>query len=632
MSDFLQRSSAGSFYVNAGTETVVDPFGPPLMQNQLLDQLRGCDQLVQLDFRYAKIVQGASKMPWNMVWAARNQDEPVSDADLAELRDLAWNEIIKKRYLPSLSGTATVGETTASMLEIVRDMNLQRRRFQIMGLHEQVEACEIHLVLQLCQAGILFSDRYRVMANRFRRHEKLFEAFGLAVGAFVCASAPFTLGSGMARYERDLQYEYRKNATALFVWVLQQNMAGLDATAVLDEDYVARISRLIVVWPDDDDGRKKKKRIGFEASKKDDDGGSARINMLLDAVAVAQGDADKARMETERINIRIDGWQKSSEDKIEKERANMRSEITEKAAEVQTELRGVVSGQIGELRTQLQIDHRVDVARIEGQITEISSRLRAMGESHVQRSERRPENIEAERMGRFGQLERDIELRLIATETNIRARLEQTELEMKQRLTAQIESELQGRLGDTERRVMGPASSETRPGKNELTDVSTDDLYHTIEQFETDVISLKEEIAEMQLRLNETTDNFEEITDGLAAQIEPLKTERGGLDTDFHTQIKEIVESDNFMSMLNDQIQAIVNRKVANLQRRAVSDGQAAGAVNDTASIITRLQTIEDFLSITGGDEATDPVFGPPLPPLGDAKFPSNPPPSDGST
>jgi hypothetical protein len=100
------------------------------------------------------------------------------------------------------------------MLEIVRDLNLQRRRFQIMGLHEQVEASEIHLVLHLCQAGLIRTDKYRITANRFRRHDKLFEAFGLAVGAFVCASAPFTLGAATTRYERDLQYEYKKHTTA----------------------------------------------------------------------------------------------------------------------------------------------------------------------------------------------------------------------------------------------------------------------------------------------------------------------------------------------------------------------------------------------------------------------------------
>ena len=332
-----------AFYVNSSLETVVDPYSPPVIQNQLLDELRKCDKLVQLDWRYAKIVQGASKMPWNMVWAARNQDDPVSDTDLAELKDLAWNEVIKKRYLPSIPGTLTVGETTASMLEMVREMNLQRRRFQIMGLHEQVEACEIHLVLHLCQAGILHSDRYRVIANRFRRHERLFEAFGLAVGAFVCASAPFTLGAAMARYERDLQYEYKKNVTALFVWVLQQNMGGFDAVMLMDEDYVARIARLIIVWPGEDS--KKGKRIGFAKKTKkggdddddDDDNGDLR-NMMLSSIGIAQNDADKAWAGVIKLTERVDYGEKLWGSELETHKTQVEKELSIHQRQVENDL------------------------------------------------------------------------------------------------------------------------------------------------------------------------------------------------------------------------------------------------------------------------------------------------------
>ncbi len=75
-----------------------------------------------------------------MIWAARNQDELVNDTDLAKLKSLAWNEFIQKRYLPAITGGQSPASAASSMLEIVREMNLQWRRFQIMGLHEQVEA------------------------------------------------------------------------------------------------------------------------------------------------------------------------------------------------------------------------------------------------------------------------------------------------------------------------------------------------------------------------------------------------------------------------------------------------------------------------------------------------------------
>ena len=217
------------FYVNAAVEVVLDPQTRPTVQNTLLAELQRCEELVQRDYRYAHLVAGSSKMPMAMIWSVRNQDELVNDADLATFKDLAWTEFVKKRFLPSVA-EASVCASAASMLEIVRDMNLQRRRFQIMGLHEQVEASEIQLVLHLCQAGIVRTAEYRKTANRFRRSDRTHEAFGLAVGATVCATAPLTLGAATPRYERDLQYEYRKNAIALLVYVLQQNQgdAGLE--------------------------------------------------------------------------------------------------------------------------------------------------------------------------------------------------------------------------------------------------------------------------------------------------------------------------------------------------------------------------------------------------------------------
>ena len=347
-------SNGSLFYVNAGLETIVDPLGPPVIQNQLLDELRKCDHLVQLDLRYAQMVAGASKMPMNMIWVARNQDEPVSDTDLAAFKDLAWNEFVKKRYLSSVAGTSTVSDTAASMLEIVREMNLQRRRFQIMGLHEQVEASEIHLILHLCQAGILRTDRYRTTANRFRRHDKLFEAFGLAVGAFVCASAPFTLGAATTRYERDLQYEYKKNATALFVYVLQQNNLGMNAPA-LEEDYVARIARLIVVWPDDED--QTKRRIGFTKGKKkkedddDDDDGDFRSELVLSSIATAQDQAERANKLAIKTNAEILSQHEIFVQKLEAKAIEMKNELVSGLAEGQRGIRDIVTEQINSVRT-----------------------------------------------------------------------------------------------------------------------------------------------------------------------------------------------------------------------------------------------------------------------------------------
>ena len=149
----IVQMNGGVFYTDQTTEIIVDTHFPNPMpsQNLLLDSLRRCNDLVQRDMRYAHLVAGASKMPMNMIWTARNQDELVNDTDLAKLKDMTWNEFIQKRYLPAITGGNSLSSTASSMLEIVREMNLQRRRFQITGLHEQVEASEIQLVLHLCQ-------------------------------------------------------------------------------------------------------------------------------------------------------------------------------------------------------------------------------------------------------------------------------------------------------------------------------------------------------------------------------------------------------------------------------------------------------------------------------------------------
>lgn len=321
----LTQMNGGVFYTDSTVETLIDtrlPTPPPL-QNLLVDSLRWCNDLVQRDMRYAHLVAGASKMPMGMIWAARNQDELVNDSDLAKLKSLAWNEFIQKRYIPALSSSSgqSFAGAASSMLEIVQEMNLQRRRFQIMGLHEQVEASEIQLVLHLCQAGILrptasTHGEYRSLANRFRRHDRFYEAFALAVGAFVCSSAPFTLGAATTRYERDLQFEYKKHTTALFVYVLKQHLGALDEAGVYDEDYVLRISRLIVVWPSGgggggggfsggDDGGDGDDRGGHRTSSRDrpplqsipdvqPSQGKESGNGLLDAVVAAQTMAERA--------------------------------------------------------------------------------------------------------------------------------------------------------------------------------------------------------------------------------------------------------------------------------------------------------------------------------------------------
>ena len=291
--------NGGSFYTSTESEVLIDPFvSPPQMQSQLTGELTRYEDLVRRDFRYAHLVAGASKMPMNMIWVSRNQGGDVNDQDLAALRDVAWTEFVKKRFLPSVAEGSSVAEAAASMLEIVRSMNLQRRRFQIMGLHEQVEASELQLVIHLCQAGLLHTGDYRVTANRFRRHDKFFEAFALAVGAFVCSSAPFTMGVATTQLNRSLQFEYKKQTTALFVYVLQENRSLVNQTGFgFDEDYVARIARFIIVSQDDST------TAGQLPPPKDEGGSSSRTETFIrGALESVQRQADRV----ERLAAQMD--------------------------------------------------------------------------------------------------------------------------------------------------------------------------------------------------------------------------------------------------------------------------------------------------------------------------------------
>lgn len=369
------------FYVNSATEVVLDPQTRPTVQNTLLQELRKCEELVQRDYRYAHLVAGSSKMPMTMIWAVRNQDELVNDTDLATFKDLAWTEFVKKRFLPSVS-ESSVCASAVSMLEIVRGMNLQRRRFQIMGLHEQVEASEIQLVLHLCQAEIIRSDDYRKTANRFRRADRIHEAFALAVGATVCATAPLTLGAATARYERDLQYEYRKNAIGLLVYVLKKNAGPLEEG--LDEDYVARIARIIVVSPSTSCPRVGPAMDDDSHDKKDDD----RYGPLSNAIALAQHAAEKAERNARDANARMEEYAAANDHDLALGKETLQAEMHRLETRTRADVNAI---QQHELALEARLAEQVRVLRLEleafradqnGHMDLAAAELREIGNRH----------------------------------------------------------------------------------------------------------------------------------------------------------------------------------------------------------------------------------------------------------
>lgn len=275
-SDSLRQS--GGFFYNPNDNdeyesTVfidkrIDSPGPDT-QNTIRRKLKQNETLRALDLRYAILVAGASKMPMSMVWVPKNMDSGMSNSDRAIYKNIAWNTFVRDRFLDAppakddepRSILADVGdenkskksksivEISQSMLQIVEKMNLEWVQFQLMGLHEQVEASELNLVIQLCQSGIIpgVSKDFSRIVYKLRRMDLFYEVFALAVGGYVCAHAPYTMGAASTRYERDLQFKYKRENTNMLAILLKQNMHALFRNDELGIDYIEDISSLSAV-------------------------------------------------------------------------------------------------------------------------------------------------------------------------------------------------------------------------------------------------------------------------------------------------------------------------------------------------------------------------------------------------
>jgi hypothetical protein len=401
---------------------------------------------------------------------------------------------------------------------------------------------------------------------------------------------------------------------------------------VLDEDYVARISRLIVVWPDDDDSRKRKKRIGFEAPKKDDDGGGARINMLLDAVAGAQGDADHAKAEISRIHARIEGWQERAQEQIENERREVDIKLAEKVAETKDGLRDFLSHQLEAVRTQTQIAHERDLIRVDGHMARISETQRSeldRTNAAISRISARLDGLEVSiRERRTSDSERVVSVResdrsgLDDSEevSGMKREIEEMknkieELSRKVGETATKPKERSGRGKDAEY----SASENVRDDKDDrITKIETalvDLDFKTSDMKEYSVIADKK-IRDLQAiidKLNERILNQEYAVEDMG-QILEQKNEATSHEPmrDMDTRIQSVIQSDRFRNDLKTQIAESVKHELASqlLQSgRREAAGQAAGTVDNAADIQRRLDIIENLLSLSKDDETTAPTF-----------------------
>ena len=204
---------------------------------------------MDLDLHYCSAVEGASQE--SNLWVARNGDASgMSDVDLQRFKNIAWNECVVKRFLPSQDGS--VLDVGRSMLQIVRNLNLQWKGFEVMGLHPKVEAAEKQIVMSCMEKRLLLHDLdVGRIARCLRRCPHFRDHFANAVGCHIVAKTGHTPGLSTTQYNTDLDYVYKNQGLYFFESALKRNRSlVVDCIAdgsPLGVDYIPRLCGLKLV-------------------------------------------------------------------------------------------------------------------------------------------------------------------------------------------------------------------------------------------------------------------------------------------------------------------------------------------------------------------------------------------------
>lgn len=241
------------FYDQAASGVIYNPYIPPAPQASLHDMMRTYDRLFELDMRYAFILAGAASMPVEHHTVVVRNDTlhggALTQNDVLRCHDAAWSNVVRRRFLMSEDGTAA--HIHRGMLELVQALNLELKRFVVMGLHARVEAAESQVVQTLILSQHL-DPRWdiRTTAIRLRRSDRIFTVFANAVGAHVRCNNAMALGAGESQYARSMQFATRdRYLKDLRDWLksmgtadLATHLAGIDGT-----DYVDQLNRMRIV-------------------------------------------------------------------------------------------------------------------------------------------------------------------------------------------------------------------------------------------------------------------------------------------------------------------------------------------------------------------------------------------------
>ena len=228
----------GTFYNDAVAINVNQP-NATLDPTTVADAMTRFQPLYDWDLAYCQAVEGAALE--SNLWVVRNKDKlHLSDADLVQFKNVAWNEVILKRFLPSQSTVAP----GASLLDIVRQLNLTYHSVEVRGLHPKVEAAEKQIAMALMQRKLVpFSPDVDMVALRLRRSPTLSRFFANAVGCKVCALTGHTPGLSKTQYNADLDYVYKQEGMLFLVEALTR--CRLETAPQID--YVAELSKLIFI-------------------------------------------------------------------------------------------------------------------------------------------------------------------------------------------------------------------------------------------------------------------------------------------------------------------------------------------------------------------------------------------------
>ena len=244
----MQQMGGQFLYRQVADSMLIDPERIPTetTQQELTREIELHQTLFDLDHQYCVAVEGASQE--SNLWVPRNQVATgLTDVDLQRFKSIAWNECVVKRFLTNQS--LDVSAAGASMLHIVRTLNLQWKGMEVTGLHPKVESAEKQVVMA-CMEHRLLPYKLDVgrVARCLRRCHHFRDYFANAVGCHVVAKTGHTPGLSKTRYTTDFDYVYKHQGLTFLHSALSKNK-GLINECISQNglDYVPRLCGLKLI-------------------------------------------------------------------------------------------------------------------------------------------------------------------------------------------------------------------------------------------------------------------------------------------------------------------------------------------------------------------------------------------------